>query len=74
MQRQGIGTRLLSELAKALRARGFHSMLAWVLAGNSSRSFYERTSGALLGEKQVEIGGAVLPVVTFGWVDLGLLS
>ncbi len=48
-------------------------MLAWVLAGNTSRGFYERTGGVLLAEKQVEIGGATLPVVAFGWADLRLL-
>ena len=69
-QRQGIGTRLLTALAGALRARGFESMLAWVLAGNNSRDFYERTGAVLLAEKQVEIGGAPLPVLAFGWRNL----
>ena len=69
-QRQGIGTQLLRTLAEKLRARGFKSLLAWVLAGNMSRSFYERTGAVLLSEKSVEIGGAVLPVIAFGWADL----
>ncbi len=73
-QRRGIGGALLVELARALRVRGFGSMLAWVLAGNTSRGFYERTGGVLLAEKQVEIGGATLPVVAFGWADLRLLG
>ncbi len=72
-QRRSIGGALLAELARALRARGYASMLAWVLAGNNSRGFYECTGGKLLAEKQVEIGGATLPVVAFGWADLHLL-
>lgn len=72
-QRQGIGGALLRALAVEIRARGCGNMLAWVLVGNSSRGFYERTGARLLTEKQVEIGGATLPVVAFGWRDLGVI-
>ncbi len=74
VQRQGTGTRLLAELAAGLSTRGYKSMLAWVLAGNASRAFYERTGGSLLAERQTEIGGVSLPIVAFGWADLSALT
>ncbi len=49
-QRQGVGTRLLAELAAALHARRFESMLAWVLAGNTSRILRMHGRGAAFGK------------------------
>jgi L-amino acid N-acyltransferase YncA len=69
-QRRGIGTALLKTLAESLNAKGFKSMAAWVLEGNSSSHFYEMSGAVRLLSKEIEVGGAMLPVVAYGWPDL----
>jgi hypothetical protein len=54
-------------VAQGLAAKGRHSMLAWVLAENPSRPFYEAMGGKLLGTQEIEIGGATLEEVAYGW-------
>ena len=73
-QRRGLGRRLLGAVAGALLADGKRSMLAWVLAENLSRPFYEAVGGRLLGSQKVEIGGAALEEVAYGWDDTRSLS
>ncbi len=72
-QRQGIGTALLHTLAQTLTERSFTSMVAWVLASNASRHFYERTGAHLVRSRTIEIGGASLPVEAYGWPSLTAL-
>jgi GNAT superfamily N-acetyltransferase len=48
-QRKGLGRRLIGAVAEGLAAQGKRSMLAWVLAENPSRPFYEAGGGKLLG-------------------------
>jgi GNAT superfamily N-acetyltransferase len=69
-QRQGIGRRLTLAVAGELRRRGCNSMLVWVLKDNPCRAFYERLGGALVGKKEIEIGGKKLIEVSYGWSDL----
>ncbi|HEY1741902.1 MAG TPA: GNAT family N-acetyltransferase [Granulicella sp.] len=66
-QGKGIGTSLLMELAKHLEAAGFQSMAVWVLEANVSRGFYERSGAVRVTEKEIEIGGVLLPVVAYAW-------
>jgi L-amino acid N-acyltransferase YncA len=66
-QRKGLGRRLIGAVAQGLAAKGRHSMLAWVLAENPSRPFYEAMGGKLLGTQEIEIGGATLEEVAYGW-------
>lgn len=73
-QRRGLGRRLLEAVAKGLLADGKHSMLAWVLAENPSRAFYEAVGGKLLGSQKIEIGGAALKEVAYGWNDINHLA
>ena len=42
-------------------------MLAWVLETNPSVSFYKRLGGILVADKLIQIGGADLVEVAFGW-------
>ena len=71
-QRRGIGRLLIRAFAEALAAEGHRSMLLWVLRDNApGRAFYERLGGRLLGEKPIELGGATLVEVAYGWPDLG---
>ncbi len=73
-QHHGTGRALLHTLAQALMQRGLTSMIAWVLEGNASRHFYERTGAQLVQTKAITIGGALLPVQAFGWPSLASLS
>jgi L-amino acid N-acyltransferase YncA len=73
-QRRGVGTALLKALAESLNTKGFKSMAAWVLEGNSSSHFYERSGAVRLLSKEIEVGGVMLPVVAYGWPDLEVVA
>lgn len=68
--KQGIGRALVIEAVKGLREAGYGNMLVWVLKDNPARGFYERLGGVYLAEKPIEIGGAQLVEVAYGWRDL----
>jgi ribosomal protein S18 acetylase RimI-like enzyme len=72
-QRQGVGRILGLALASALQARGFTSMLVWVLEQNPSMSFYERLGAVQVARKIIDIGGASLQELAFGWPSLDRL-
>jgi L-amino acid N-acyltransferase YncA len=69
-QRHGIGTALLRELAGSLLNKGFTSMIVWVLERNPSKHFYVKSSAQLITSKDIQIGGAMLSEVAYGWPDL----
>jgi GNAT superfamily N-acetyltransferase len=69
-QGAGMGRRLFSSVARGLAEGGITSLLAWVLARNPSRRFYEAVGGKLLGSQEIEIGGARLEEVAYGWPDI----
>jgi GNAT superfamily N-acetyltransferase len=73
-RRIGIGRRLVAGVAKRLVETGFDSMLVWVLADNPSRGFYEALGGKFVTEKLVEIGGARLAEVAYGWREIRQLA
>ena len=72
--RQGIGTQLTQTIAARLIEMGLSSMLVWVLAQNPSRQFYEALGGKYLYEKPIEIGGANLIEVAYGWPDIHAIA
>ena len=72
-QRQGVGRTLSCTLASALETRGFASMLVWVLEQNPSVSFYERLGAVEIARKVINIGGADLLELGFGWPSLDRL-
>jgi hypothetical protein len=45
-------------------------MLVWVLSGNPFREFYENLGGKLAGKKLLNVCGADLQEVAYGWPDL----
>ena len=49
-------------------------MLVWVLADNPSRHFYEALGGQYVSAKQIEIGGAMLDEVSYGWRDIRVMQ
>ena len=69
-QHAGIGRRLFGSVARGLAEGGSTSLLAWVLSRNPSRRFYEAVGGELLGSQEIEIGGARLEEVAYGWLDI----
>lgn len=71
--RQGIGARLTRALARALHAKGFHSLLVWVLADNPARHFYAALGGQFVREATINIGGARLQEHAYGWQDIKTL-
>ena len=72
-QRKRLGRHLLGAVAKGLARQEKTSMLAWVLADNPSRHFYEVVGGKLLGREEIEIGGVTLEEVAYGWEDVRAL-
>lgn len=69
-QGQGIGRQLVSRVAAHLVRHEMPSMLVWVLAENPSRGFYETLGGQVVDGQSIEIGGARLPEVAYGWPDI----
>jgi GNAT superfamily N-acetyltransferase len=69
-QGQGLGRALLLELFRVLGAAECQSTIVWVLATNSSRYFYERLGGQVVGNKTERFAGADLPEVAYGWSDI----
>lgn len=72
-QRQGIGTKLVSALAKQLNQFGIYSMLVRVLEHNPYRRFYEKINGIYLRTHHMPFAGEVLDVAAYGWIDSSLV-
>lgn len=72
---RGAGGRLVRAVAAHLAELGVDSMLLWAFAENrSARGFYESLGGVVVAEDEIEVGGAQLAEVAYGWRDLrGLL-
>ena len=67
MQRRGIGRRLMQAAVKNLKSRGFSSMIAWVLARNPSRHFYEKLGGEHVQTRTITVGGKRFKEFAYGW-------
>jgi GNAT superfamily N-acetyltransferase len=72
-QGQGTGRRLALAVAGWLAENGHESLLVWVLAQNPACRFYEALGGRYRGEQSIEIGGASLVEVVYGWEDIHAL-
>jgi ribosomal protein S18 acetylase RimI-like enzyme len=70
---QGIGKKLVNKLAEWLGGRKYTSMLVWVLENNPAKHFYEAIGGKFVGRKNIEIGGAQLTEISYGWSDISSL-
>ncbi len=67
-QRRGVGQELALTLRDALLMESFSSMVVWVLEQNlPGVSFYRKIGGLPIARKTIEIGGAALPELAFGW-------
>lgn len=72
-QGMGYGRLLVTQVARDLTSRGYHSLVIWVLKDNPACRFYERLGGRPVAEKVVEIGGKRLLDVAYGWPDLATM-
>lgn len=73
-QGKGLGKSLISKAAQRLKSEGLTSMMLWVLVDNPTRYFYEALDGLPIAEKEIEIGGALLSVVGYGWQTLEIFT
>lgn len=62
---RGFGRGLVRAFARRIDA----PFLAWVLADNPHRAFYEALGGTPVRTKKRRIGGATLDEVAYGWSD-----
>lgn len=69
-QDRGIGRRLLNRLFDAMVSRGMKSAIAWVLAENPSRFFYETMRGRRVAERDETLWNTVLHEIAYGWDDI----
>lgn len=70
---RGIGFSLLSSGFKQMKERGFTEAYCWVLEGNPTTQFYERTGAAFRGKiKEVEIGVQKVKELAYHWDTLDI--
>jgi ribosomal protein S18 acetylase RimI-like enzyme len=68
--RQGIGKKLISQLANELIAIGYQSMIVWVLRDNPAINAYKELGAISFDSKDEEIGGELLKEEVLVWKDL----
>ena len=74
-QGNGTGRRLTAVIAGRLIDEGMGSMLVWVLTENlPARRFYERLGGVYIRQRQIDVDGAKLVEVAYGWRDIARLA
>ena len=72
-QGRGAGRQLMRALAHSVAQAGLHQLVVWALEKNPWRRFYERLGGKRVAQKMIEIGGAQLSDIAYGWQDIGEL-
>lgn len=74
-QRKGYGRALMRAISAAFVARGYESMLIWVLEHNpQGRAFYEKMGGIALKQKEFVLGSQPLIEIGYGWPDITTLA
>lgn len=73
-QEQGLGRDLLLALHDNLSNRGFRGALAWVLAGNPARFFYQAMGAKPIAEKIERIWNTDLSQTAYAWRELRALE
>lgn len=70
VQGNGLGTRLMSACAAYLREYGLHGLLIWTLDTNiRTRGFYEHLGGQPVTYRQLDLAGALVNEVCYGWAE-----
>jgi ribosomal protein S18 acetylase RimI-like enzyme len=72
-QGRGAGRELMRSLAERLVVGGLARPVVWALEKNPWCAFYERLGGKLVAQKMIEIGGAQLSDIAYGWAEIGPL-
>lgn len=72
-QRQGVGLKLVSALAKQLNRLGVYAMQVRVLKQNPNRRFYEYLNGIALCTQRLLFAGTILDAVVYGWISTDLI-
>ncbi len=73
-QRRGLGRLLVSAVAERLLADGFGSMLLWVAKDNHPACrFYEALGGEPIDSRTIDIAGAGVAEVAYGWQQVANL-
>lgn len=69
-QRHGLGRSLAQAVATHLRQLGMPALIIGCLAANApARRFYEALGGRVIGEREFDQDGVMLPEVVYGWTD-----
>lgn len=69
-QGSGTGNKMVEEVVKELKSRGYNSMLLWALEENSSCRFYEKLEGQKVGEQYLEYAGKKVKAAAYGWENI----
>ena len=69
---RGIGKKLLRGAFFALKERKLETCLVWSHARNNACFFYEAMGGQRIGERTMQLGGAPIPEIGFGWKRLAV--
>jgi GNAT superfamily N-acetyltransferase len=72
-QGRGAGRELMGALAHRLVQDGLLRPVVWALEENPWCAFYERLGGKRVAQKTIEIGGAQLSDVAYGWDEIATL-
>jgi ribosomal protein S18 acetylase RimI-like enzyme len=74
LQQRGLGTQLVSELARQFNRLGIYSMLVRVLKLNPYRRFYKKVNGLYLKTGRLPFADEIMAVETYGWLDTTLID
>lgn len=74
-QGQGVGRELVAAVARCLLTQGSAAMRLWALVANSNACrFYEHLGGQVIGYRDDDLDGDILPHVAYGWADIRPLA
>jgi len=74
LQRQGLGTKLVSALTTQFDRLGIYSMLVRVLKLNPYRRFYKKINGTYLKTEHLRFAVEIMDVEIYGWLDTSLVD
>jgi GNAT superfamily N-acetyltransferase len=70
---EGIGGRLLGDLAVRLAAQGHANLCLWAFVRNPFRGFYEKLGGRTLARAEWRVGGVTVEEMAYGWPEIAEL-
>ena len=69
-QRKGVGYKLFERCVTFLKEKGLDSLRIWVLNENKFASFYKKSGGILLEQKEIKIGEKLYLEDAYGWLHI----